>query len=75
VRFCQRDEQSRVIVRPTFQIVLQVNFGSGVKIYHAPAVALAENHTFALVKINVPAGEPHKFFAGITAGAEKSFSR
>jgi hypothetical protein len=60
MRFCQRDKQGRIVIRPAFQVIVQMDFGSGVKIGYPLAVALAEHHAFTLVKIDILPGKLNK---------------
>ena len=49
----QRYEKSFIIVCPAVKILLQMQFGTGIKIDDALFIALAENNALTLLKINI----------------------
>ena len=44
-----------VNVLPSFQVFLQVQLGTGIKVHYPLLVPFAEHHAFPFIKVNVPA--------------------
>ena len=53
MRRTQGNEQCRIIIYSTVNVVLQMNLCPSIKVYNAFLVTLTENHTFTLIEIDV----------------------